>query len=288
MDAEKRRVTGKEFLEKIPLEELHRTTKISYTSLEHLKRGEFASMPRVKFFGFIRLMSSYYPEVDFSDLIEEYERANPEKEQLPDLTGEQREEEEIGKEGRGKWLWIGGVGMVVAILYFLFQRGEESRIITAPPPPDRKPKVVKLDYNVTQFVPTPTNLSANLSAQNLSSSNLSTPTSANLTIEQNRTGEENRREKREKVVRNGEVIIWPIKRVWIQAKNRESGRVVAGVFTPEKPLRLGEGNFSIKTGNEYFILQFGDLNYSKEFFKGGVNRIQIEGRQLKINGKVVE
>jgi cytoskeletal protein RodZ len=288
MDAEKRRVTGKEFLEKTPIEELHRTTKISYTSLEQLKRGEFASMPRVKFFGFVRLMSSYYPEVDFSDLIEEYEAANPQKEQLPDLTGEEREEEEIGEEGRGRWLWIGGVGVVVAILYFLFQRGEESRIITAPPPPDQKPKVVKLDYNVTQFVPPPANLSANLSAKNLSNSNLSTPTSANLTAEQNRTGEGNRSGEGEEVAVKREVVIWPVKRVWVQAKNRESGKVVAGVFTPEKPLRLGEGNFSIKTGNEYFILQIGDRNYSKEFFKGGVNRIQIEGGVLKINGKVVE
>ncbi|MRJ06343.1 MAG: hypothetical protein C6I01_02325 [Epsilonproteobacteria bacterium] len=287
-----KKVTIKEFFEKFPLEEIQQVTKISIISLQKLKSGEYLSMPRVKFYGFIRILEQHYPNVDFSPLVENYENANPKKDDMPVITSSLSDEKGEREKGKGSW-WIIGLGLaVVAGGYFLVQRAEKSKKITEQP---EKSKVVNFEYNVSQFTPTPV-IEHNLSKKE-ENSTLAKGDEGNESKEGNESlasgvqnegnlskGEENKEVNSKKIPEY--VVIFPKQRVWVQVKDSDTGKVIRqGTFSKKRVLKLKikEHNYTIKTGNEFFILQYGDKNFTN--FPEGVNRIKIENGELIINGE---
>jgi hypothetical protein len=275
----------REFFEKTPLEEIHHTTKISILSLQMFINGEFTKMPRVRFYGFVRLLKSHYPEVDFDPLVAEYEKVNPKTDDIPVVTQEAEGEEHLQPftSRFPAWVWVVGGVAVLAVGYFLFGGGEKKEPI--PETPTHKVKVVKLDYNISQYVPPPTiatNTTAIAQEANISRVDQNGSEEGNLTSTAETNGSV---EKVQSFVEN-RVVLTPTQRVWVLVKNLETGKVVVNrVLKPGDEVDLNGTRYYIKTGNQYLEIAVGERKFGLS--KDGVNRILIEDGNITINGEKV-
>jgi|GEM_PF-3598267 len=269
------------FFATTPLEEIHNKTKISILSLQLFKKGEFTQMNRVRFYGFVRLLKSYYPEINFEGLVEEYKRANPPKEEIPVVTEELPETPEPTPTQIPRWIIMVGIIGVLVGGYFLFtSNGEKEETFQAQ---KEKVKVVKLDYNISQYVPPPT-ISTNTTIGkegNISETNQTEieekGSDANST---DLNGEQNKKS----LSLSTPVRLTPTGRVWLFIKNLETGKVLINrTVGPSEELELNGTKYFIKTGNHQLEIVINGQRFGLS--KQGVNKILIEGKNVVINGK---
>jgi cytoskeletal protein RodZ len=83
-----------ELFKKYKIEEIAKKTSISPLFLKKLRDGDFNKISRVKFNGFIKILQSEYPGINFSSLKESYDNYYH-NENLDNLADNKQNEDEL-------------------------------------------------------------------------------------------------------------------------------------------------------------------------------------------------
>ena len=222
-------MNANDFFEKYSIEEISKRTKISPITLRLIRNKEFKKIPKVKFFGFLKIIENEF-NVDLSDLKQEYEENKPVEKEIKEI--------KIEKNNQNNYVLI-FLSLILLILgvYLLYKSIKTSKNNHLTP---------KNTYNISL------NASKETNTSNLTYNKKEYNQTIDTIEELNTTKNVKEKNETNKTI-TYPVIIAPNKLLWFRAVNIDTNKTFEYLTTHKKI--LPKGNYYIKLGH-------GDVNIS--------------------------
>ena len=224
-------MNAEQFFEKYSIEEISKKTKISPISLRFIRNKEFDKIPRVKFFGFLNIIEKEF-NVDLSDLKEEYNNFNPQKDSKP------TQEIKIETSKNKNFLLIILAIILLIIGGFLLYKENQQK---STQPKSQTELNISNDINSTN------------TTKQIQNNPISNNTNSNNTNEKNLTLQTPKKESNT-TIKKYQVIIIPQKEVWFRAINIDTNKTIEYLTSKEKI--LPKGNYYIKFGHGEITINY--------------------------------
>ena len=241
-------MSAEKFFEKYSIEEISKKTKISPISLRFIRNKEFEKLPRAKFFGFLNIIEKEF-KVDLSDLKEEYEHFNPQKQEEI----KEQQSVQIEKEKKNYLLFVLALILLLIGGYILYKTLHKTSSNN------------EANTTIKQNFSTPKTNQNNIILKNENNNSISATniTDTNKTIINNITKKENNvtnnltqnkqlsltkiKNETNNTAMKYKIIIIPHKLLWFKAINIDTNKTIQFLTSKEKI--LPKGNYYIKLGH---------------------------------------